>query len=329
MFNGDSSMPPVTSVLTEQIQKYLEENQQLILAIMECRKLGKFSDMCKCQNKLQYNLSYLAKVADAQPQAQTESQLLSQFVSQREQGIQYPHKALSRQQLDLSSWNMPFQMNDHCQQKHYGAFSLQCNTFTTDQQHQQHHAPISSQQLDQSTSKSHFQMNCPQLQRHVAISPQQLDSSTSKLPFQMFDQQHQQCHAEIFVQQPDESTPKFQMNNQQKHHVVMYPQQPDASISKLPLMMNDQQQQFLVAFSQQRSDVSASKLPFQMIDSQQKHHKQPAFFQQQRLVQGPMNSLPGTNCGVYQASESRLGINLSDTQENNQFNTDSQLLEEQ
>lgn len=54
-------------VTTELIQKYLDENQQLILAILENQNVGKLAECAKYQTKLQENLMYLAAIADAQP----------------------------------------------------------------------------------------------------------------------------------------------------------------------------------------------------------------------------------------------------------------------
>ncbi|XP_072992984.1 GRF1-interacting factor 3-like [Typha latifolia] len=67
------SMPavPAANITTEQIQKYLDENKQLILAILENQNLGKLSECAQYQAQLQKNLLYLAAIADAQPQAPT------------------------------------------------------------------------------------------------------------------------------------------------------------------------------------------------------------------------------------------------------------------
>ncbi|KAH7656430.1 SS18 family protein [Dioscorea alata] len=60
---------PPANITTEQIQKYLDENKQLILAILENQNLGKLAECAQYQNQLQKNLLYLAAIADAQPQA--------------------------------------------------------------------------------------------------------------------------------------------------------------------------------------------------------------------------------------------------------------------
>ncbi|CAN7066832.1 hypothetical protein Bca4012_097390 [Brassica carinata] len=70
MFPMAPSMPP-TNITTEQIQKYLEENKKLIMAIMENQNLGKLAECAQYQALLQKNLMYLAAIADAQPPPST------------------------------------------------------------------------------------------------------------------------------------------------------------------------------------------------------------------------------------------------------------------
>ncbi|CAI7841423.1 unnamed protein product, partial [Closterium sp. NIES-53] len=55
-------------ITTELIQKYLDENKQLILAILDNQNLGKLNECAQYQARLQQNLMYLAAIADAQPQ---------------------------------------------------------------------------------------------------------------------------------------------------------------------------------------------------------------------------------------------------------------------
>ncbi|KAH9287855.1 hypothetical protein KI387_031972, partial [Taxus chinensis] len=57
-----------TTVTTELIQRYLDENRKLILAILDSQSLGKLHESATYQAKLQNNLFYLAAIADAQPQ---------------------------------------------------------------------------------------------------------------------------------------------------------------------------------------------------------------------------------------------------------------------
>uniref|UniRef100_A0ACD5WU89 Uncharacterized protein n=1 Tax=Avena sativa TaxID=4498 RepID=A0ACD5WU89_AVESA len=61
------AVPPPGGITTEQIQKYLDENKQLILAILENQNLGKLAECAQYQAQLQKNLLYLAAIADAQP----------------------------------------------------------------------------------------------------------------------------------------------------------------------------------------------------------------------------------------------------------------------
>ncbi|KFK42504.1 hypothetical protein AALP_AA1G002100 [Arabis alpina] len=67
MFPMGPSIPPTNNISTEQIQKYLDENKKLILAIMENQNLGKIAECANYQALLQKNLMYLAAIADAQP----------------------------------------------------------------------------------------------------------------------------------------------------------------------------------------------------------------------------------------------------------------------
>ncbi|KAF5810137.1 putative transcription factor SSXT family [Helianthus annuus] len=62
-----ASKPPLSAITTEQIQKCLEDNKNLIMAILECQKLGRFQECAQYQAVLQKNLMYLAAIADAQP----------------------------------------------------------------------------------------------------------------------------------------------------------------------------------------------------------------------------------------------------------------------
>ncbi|KAI0510729.1 hypothetical protein KFK09_011338 [Dendrobium nobile] len=57
----------LAGVTTEQIQKCLDENKQLILAILDNRNLGKLAECAQYQSQLQKNLMYLAAIADSQP----------------------------------------------------------------------------------------------------------------------------------------------------------------------------------------------------------------------------------------------------------------------
>ncbi|XP_078442637.1 GRF-interacting factor 1-like [Wolffia australiana] len=63
--------PHPSNVTSDLIQQYLDENKQLILAIMESQSSGKVDECAANQAKLQRNLMYLAAVADSQPHAPT------------------------------------------------------------------------------------------------------------------------------------------------------------------------------------------------------------------------------------------------------------------
>lgn len=66
-----------TTITTELIQQYLDENKQLILAILDNQNLGKLNECAQYQTRLQQNLMYLAAIADAQPQAPQPQQVAS------------------------------------------------------------------------------------------------------------------------------------------------------------------------------------------------------------------------------------------------------------
>ncbi|XP_076906084.1 GRF1-interacting factor 2-like [Bidens hawaiensis] len=73
---SSSSFPP-TNITTDQIQKFLDENKQLILAIMTNQNLGKLAECAQYQALLQKNLMYLAAIADAQPPTPTPAPTIS------------------------------------------------------------------------------------------------------------------------------------------------------------------------------------------------------------------------------------------------------------
>lgn len=86
-----------SNITTELIQKYLDENKQLILAILDNQNLGKLNECATYQAKLQQNLMYLAAIADAQPQGGQSSQMQApapsmqpaqQYMQQQQQQLQ-------------------------------------------------------------------------------------------------------------------------------------------------------------------------------------------------------------------------------------------------
>ncbi|XP_047969953.1 GRF1-interacting factor 2-like [Salvia hispanica] len=64
---NQASPAAINVVSTEQIQKYLDENKNLIVAILENQNMGKIAECARYQAILQKNLMYLAAIADAQP----------------------------------------------------------------------------------------------------------------------------------------------------------------------------------------------------------------------------------------------------------------------
>ncbi|CAN4089482.1 unnamed protein product [Withania somnifera] len=100
---------PLSAITTEQIQKFLDENKNLILAILENQNLGKLAECAQYQAMLQKNLMYLAAIADAQPQ---QSAATSQDPSTPQLGnqMQQTQSALQQQQ-GVPNSKLPFQLN--------------------------------------------------------------------------------------------------------------------------------------------------------------------------------------------------------------------------
>ncbi|CAA0831395.1 GRF1-interacting factor 3 [Striga hermonthica] len=91
MFPVMPSFPP-TNITTEQIQKYLDENKKLILAILDNQNLGKLAECAQYQAQLQKNLMYLAAIADAQPQTPAmPTQMTPPHPSMQQGGFYMPH----------------------------------------------------------------------------------------------------------------------------------------------------------------------------------------------------------------------------------------------
>ncbi|GAB2265013.1 hypothetical protein Dimus_000081 [Dionaea muscipula] len=108
-------------VTTEQIQKCLDENYRLILAIMDNQKLGRLAESAQYQDQLQKNLMYLAAVADAQPEPQTapSPQVSQQPTVKQGHLVQHPQSAMAQQKTGahdepgLPSKVSAIQLNDH------------------------------------------------------------------------------------------------------------------------------------------------------------------------------------------------------------------------
>nr|XP_043633749.1 GRF1-interacting factor 2-like [Erigeron canadensis] len=149
------------AITTEQIQKCLDDNKNLILAILENQNLGKFQECAQYQAVLQKNLMYLAAIADAQPPAPTP-------------------QASNPSQMAPNS--IPQQANNYMQQQ-------QMQQQQQQQQHQQQQqqaaaASAASQQSQQGgVSKLPFQLN--------ALRPQ--DQQQQLLQFQQHQQQQMQA----------------------------------------------------------------------------------------------------------------------------------------
>jgi hypothetical protein len=77
--------------------QYLDENKQLILAILDNQNLGKLNECATYQAKLQQNLMYLAAIADAQPQSVQNSSQAGPAPS-----MQPAQQYLQQQQLMMS-----------------------------------------------------------------------------------------------------------------------------------------------------------------------------------------------------------------------------------
>ncbi|XP_034710903.1 GRF1-interacting factor 2-like [Vitis riparia] len=117
MMNIAPSFPP-TAITTEQIQKYLDENKQLILAILENQNLGKLAECAQYQAQLQKNLIYLAAIADAQPPAPTvPPQMPIHHAMQQGHYMQHPQAAAAQQQPGVFGAKLPFQLSDQQQQQ--------------------------------------------------------------------------------------------------------------------------------------------------------------------------------------------------------------------
>ncbi|KAL3650593.1 hypothetical protein CASFOL_006996 [Castilleja foliolosa] len=114
--NSAPSMP-LNLVSTEQIQKYLDENKNLIMAILETQNLGKVSECAQYQAILQKNLMYLAAIADAQPPGSSASSQppTSSVAPQGESHVPQSQAAASQMQQQVGGGGpvakLPFQMN--------------------------------------------------------------------------------------------------------------------------------------------------------------------------------------------------------------------------
>ncbi|KAG8475190.1 hypothetical protein CXB51_031768 [Gossypium anomalum] len=164
------SYPP-TNITTEQIQKYLDENKKLILAILDNQNLGKLAEcahLCYSvtdnavgfplpgfclsplvhvanvlsgyQAQLQKNLMYLAAIADAQPQSTpTMSPQMAPHPAMQPGGyfMQHPQAAAMSQQPGMYPQKVPLQFSSPHQ--------MQDPQHLLYQQHQQHQQAMQGQ----------------------------------------------------------------------------------------------------------------------------------------------------------------------------------------
>ncbi|KAL1541216.1 GRF1-interacting factor [Salvia divinorum] len=109
MFPVMPSFPP-TNITTEQIQKYLDENKKLILAILDNQNLGKLAECAQYQAQLQKNLMYLAAIADAQPQTPAMPTQMTPHHAMQQGGfyMQHPQAAAMAQQQGTFQPRPPF-----------------------------------------------------------------------------------------------------------------------------------------------------------------------------------------------------------------------------
>ncbi|KAL6581589.1 hypothetical protein OROMI_007512 [Orobanche minor] len=110
---NSSPSTPLNLISTEQIQKYLDENKSLIMAIMESQNMGKVAECAQYQAVLQKNLMYLAAIADAQPPGSSApSQAPSSSVApQGESHVPQPQASQMHQQSGGPVPKLPFQLN--------------------------------------------------------------------------------------------------------------------------------------------------------------------------------------------------------------------------
>ncbi|KAL9677247.1 hypothetical protein QQ045_005475 [Rhodiola kirilowii] len=125
---SQSQMMPPAIMTTDQIQKCLDENKKLILAILENQNLGKLAECAQYQNQLQKNLMYLAAVADAQPQVSTVPPQMAPHPAMQQGAyfMQHPQAAtaasMGQQPVMFPpkvpmQYNSPHQMQDQQQQQ--------------------------------------------------------------------------------------------------------------------------------------------------------------------------------------------------------------------
>lgn len=139
MMPSMSSFPPA-NITTDQIQKCLDENKKLILAILDNQNLGKLAECAQYQAQLQKNLMYLAAIADAQPQMASMPAQMSPHPGMQQGGAYYMQQqaaaAMAQQQGGFplrmpSQFTNPLQLHEqqqhHHQLQHHQAIPGQMN----------------------------------------------------------------------------------------------------------------------------------------------------------------------------------------------------------
>lgn len=134
------------NITTEHIQKYLDENKQLILAILDNQNLGKLNECAQYQAKLQQNLMYLAAIADSQPQPPAAHAQMTPTAAMQP-GTHYMQHQQAQQQVAQSvmAGRVPMQYaQQQLQQEHQHQQQLQHQQQQQQLQHHQHQQSIHS-----------------------------------------------------------------------------------------------------------------------------------------------------------------------------------------
>eukprot|EP01018_Ginkgo_biloba_P013030 Gb_17732 [translate_table: standard] len=137
------------NITTEHIQKYLDENKQLILAILDNQNLGKLNECAQYQAKLQQNLMYLAAIADSQPQSPAAHSQIAPNAAMQAGAHYMQHQQQQQQQQQVAqsvlAGRVPMQYaQQQLQQEHQHQQQLQQQQQQLHHQHQ-HQQSIHSQ----------------------------------------------------------------------------------------------------------------------------------------------------------------------------------------
>ncbi|KAF4351678.1 hypothetical protein F8388_006380 [Cannabis sativa] len=153
MLNGATPPPslPITNFnfSTERIQMCLEENKELILAIMENQNQGKFNECAPYRAKLQNNLMFLSNLADTltkQPDVVSPPQPQMQAQSTMQQLQHHPQAAMSQQLQQQHQQQQQQQQQQHQHQQQQQALFLQQQQFNQAQKAMQMGAGMGNSQ---------------------------------------------------------------------------------------------------------------------------------------------------------------------------------------